>query len=171
MTFAACLPVILQSEGVFVDDPADPGGATNLGITIDTLSGWLGRPATIADVQALTPATVAPIYLAHYYNPSHACDCAKGLDLMVFDEAVNQGVGRSARSVQAALGVTQDGMFGPATLAALRASHPLPMIAAISANRRAFYQSLATFPRFGEGWLNRLARTTKIATQMATANG
>ena len=40
MSFDACLPIILQSEGGFVDNPADPGGATNLGITIGTLSAW-----------------------------------------------------------------------------------------------------------------------------------
>ena len=104
MSFEACLPVILASEGGFVDDPHDPGGATNLGITRATLSGWLGRAASIADVEALSPAAVAPIYQARYWNPSHAGDCPPGVDLMVFDEAVNQGVGRAIASLQVALG-------------------------------------------------------------------
>jgi len=54
MRFETCLPIILASEGDFVDDPADPGGATNLGITLATLCSWLGRSASVADVEALT---------------------------------------------------------------------------------------------------------------------
>lgn len=166
MTFAACLPVTLQSEGGFVDDELDPGGATNLGITLATLSSWLGHPATIADVQALTPESVAPIYLANYYNASHANECPNGVDLMVFDEAVNQGVGRAIRSLQTAAGVTADGMYGPATRAAVAACKPIPLITAISADRAAHYRSLPTFPRFGNGWINRLQRTTNAAVAM-----
>lgn len=166
MSFEACLPIILQSEGGFVDDPHDPGGATNLGITLATLSGWLGRPATIADVEALTPETVAPIYCADYYNASHACSCPPGVDLMVFDEAVNQGVGRAVRSLQHAAGVAQDGLFGPATQAAVNTAHPGALILRIEADREAHYRALPTFPRFGFGWLNRLTRTKQLAMQM-----
>ncbi len=166
MSFEACLPVILASEGGFVDDPHDPGGATNLGITLATLSSWLGRTANIADVAALNRAAVAPIYEARYWNPSHACDCPAGVDLMVFDEAVNQGVGRSVASLQAALGVTADGAFGPATKAALAAANPANLIRAIATNREAHYRALPTFPRFGRGWLARLARTTELALGM-----
>src|SRR5271156_3359996 len=128
MSFEACLPVILASEGGFVDDPHDPGGATNLGISLAPLSSWRGRTASIADVEALNPAAAGPIYLARYWNPSHACDCPAGVDLMVFDEAVNQGVGRAVPTLQAALGFTADGAFGPATKAALTAAAPAVLI-------------------------------------------
>lgn len=72
MSFSECLPVILQSEGGFVNDPKDPGGATNLGVTLKTLSGWLGRTVTVAEVKALKPDDVAPIYQAGYWNTVHA---------------------------------------------------------------------------------------------------
>jgi lysozyme family protein len=163
MSFETCLPVILASEGGFVDDPHDSGGATNLGITRATLSGWLGRTASIADVEALTPAAAAPIYQARYWNPSHACDCPAGVDLMVFDEAVNQGVGRAIASLQVALGITADGAFGAATKATLAAADPTSLIRAIAANREAHYRAMPTFPRFGRGWLARLERTTELA--------
>ena len=113
--------------------------------------------------EALTPAAVGPIYRARYWNPSHACDCPPGVDLMVFDEAVNQGVGRAVASLQAALGVTVDGAFGPATRTALSAADPARLIRAIAANRETHYRALPTFPRFGHGWLARLARTTELA--------
>jgi lysozyme family protein len=169
MRFEACLSVILASEGGFVDDPHDPGGATNLGITLATLSSWLGRTASIADVEALTPAAAGPIYQARYWNPSHACDCPGGVDLMVFDEAVNQGVGRAVASLQAALGVTADGAFGPATRCELSAADPARLIRAIAANREAHYRALPTFPRFGRGWLARLTRTTGLALGMVAS--
>jgi lysozyme family protein len=170
MHFEACLPVILASEGGFVDDPADPGGATNLGVTRATLSGWIGRPATIAEVAALTPAAVAPIYRARYWNPAHAGDCPPGVDLMVFDEAVNQGVGRALASLQAALGVAADGAFGPATLATLNTADPTRLIRAIAADRESHYRALPTFPRFGRGWLARLTRTTDLALRMTSSH-
>ena len=108
MTFAACIPIILMSEGGYVNNPRDPGGPTNLGITQQTLSGWLGHAASVADVQALTQAQVEPIYQADYYNAAHCQQLAAGIDLMIFDEAVNQGVGRAIRTLQQAAGVTAD---------------------------------------------------------------
>lgn len=166
MSFAACLPVILASEGGFVDDPHDPGGATNLGVTLATLSSWLGHTATIADVEALTPEAVAPIYQARYFNAAHANDCPAGVDLMVFDEAVNQGVGRAITSLQIAAGVPADGRFGPRTLAAVRGAEPEVLINAIAADRDAHYRALPGFGRFGNGWLTRLERTRRAALAM-----
>src|SRR5436190_782558 len=52
--FEACIGFTLQFEGGFVNDPDDPGGAINLGVTVGTLSEVLGRPATVAEVKALT---------------------------------------------------------------------------------------------------------------------
>jgi lysozyme family protein len=166
MSFAGCLPIILASEGGFVNDPQDPGGATNLGVTLNTLSGWLGHPATVADVRALTAADVSPIYQADYWNAAHCGDCPAGVDLMVFDEAVNQGVGRAIRTLQTVVGVTADGAFGPATRAAVQAADPATVVDAIAANRDAFYHSLPTFPRFGHGWLDRVQRTRAKAAAM-----
>lgn len=166
MSFEACLRVILDSEGGFVDDPADPGGATNRGITLATLSSWRGHLATVADVRALSVADVARIYLARYWNPSHAGDCAAGVDLMVFDEAVNQGVGRAIETLQRAVGVLVDGLWGPKSQAALKAADPGVLIARIAADRIAHYRALPTFPHFGNGWLARVARTVAEAKAM-----
>lgn len=167
MTFAACLPIILASEGGYVNDPHDTGGPTNLGVTQATLSAWLKRPATVEEVKALTPEAVAPIYEASYYRASGADACPAGVDLMVFDMAVNQGAGRATRSLQAALGMTSDGIAGPATRD--RAAHcdPVATIHTIAVDREARYRALASFPRYGTGWLNRLSRTTATALSMA----
>ena len=165
--FPACLEVVLQSEGGFSDDPQDPGGVTNLGVTLHTWSGYVGHTATIAEMQALTPADVGRFYHSEYWN---ACDCdllPAGVDLMVFDEAVNAGPWRARRSLQTAAGATADGSIGPATEAAVKAAAPATLIVAIAANRQALYRSLPTFPRFGDGWLARVERTQTTALAMA----
>src|SRR4051794_36362256 len=66
--FEKCFAFILQFEGGFTNDPKDPGGPTNLGITQATLSAFLGRQATIAEVKALTPEKVAPIYRGKFWD-------------------------------------------------------------------------------------------------------
>ena len=70
------------------------------------------------------------------------------------------------RALQAAVGVTADGAFGPATLAAVKAADPAAVVNAIAAGRTAFYRSLPTFPHFGDGWLARVARTQAAALAM-----
>ena len=168
--FPACLEVVLQSEGGFSDDPQDPGGVTNLGVTLHTWSGYVGHTATVAEMHALTPAMVAPLYRSEYWN---ACDCdflPNGVDLMIFDEAVNAGPGRARRSLQTAAGVTADGSIGPPTEAAVKASSPINLIGAVATNREAFYRSLPTFSRFGKGWLARVERTKIAALAMATGH-
>ena len=166
MTFAACLPIILQSEGGYSNNPKDPGGPTNLGVTQRTLSNWLGHPATIADVQALTPETVAPIYHAWYWAPSGCAFCPAGVDLMVFDTAVNSGAGRAVKMLQTALGVMADGAVGPNTQAAAKTCDAVAVINKYAAEHEAYYRSLPTFATFGHGWLDRLARTQKTALGM-----
>src|SRR5208282_1925328 len=97
--FDACLAVVLQSEGGFTETLGDGSIATNLGVTLATWSGYIGRQATIAEIEMLTPTMVAPLYLEEYFN---ACDCMlwpNGVDLMVFDEAVNAGPGRARRTL------------------------------------------------------------------------
>jgi lysozyme family protein len=166
MSFAACIPIILKSEGGYVDNPRDPGGPTNLGITLNTLSGWLGRPASIDEVRAMTPQLAGQIYQANYYNPVHGPDLPDGVDLMAFDTAVNSGVSTGIRLLQKAVGAAADGHFGPLTLAAVKAKAAADTINAFHAAHDAFYRSLPTFGVFGKGWLARNDRTRDLALAM-----
>jgi lysozyme family protein len=168
MSFEACLPFILSSEGGFADNPRDPGGATNLGITLRTLASFRKAPQTVADVQALTVADVTPIYLAGYWNVAHCGQLPAGVDLMAFDEAVNQGPGHAIVDIQVALGVTADGAFGPHTALAALGCSPAAVIAKIATEREARYRADPEFAEFGEGWLNRLTRTAAEAHAMVT---
>ena len=164
MTFALCLPIILNSEGGYV---VDQGGPTNLGITQRALSAFFGRAATVQEVRSLTIDTAAPLYESLFYNAAHCNELAAGVDLMVFDEAVNEGPGRAVRHLQQALGVIADGAFGLATLAATRRAPPAALINALHETNAAYYASLeAAFPDDEHGWLARNDRTRTLALGM-----
>lgn len=165
--FNRCLAVILQAEGGYSENPQDPGGATNLGITQRALSDWIGSPATIDQVKALTPDSVAPIYEAHYWDAISGADLPTGVDLIAFDCAVNQGPGIAARFLQEAAGAPVDGVVGPHTIAALKTAPAASLVAAITVLRRERYEATANFATFGAGWLRRLDEVSSLATQDA----
>ena len=165
--FERALALVLVHEGGYVDHPADPGGATNLGVTIGTLSDWLGRPATKAEVKALTKAAVAPIYRRNYLNAVRGDELPPGVDYCVFDFAVNSGKGRAIPSLQRALSVADDGKLGPLTLAAASSKDAGQTIERICADRLAFLRRLSTWSTFGRGWSARVEGVRAEAMALA----
>lgn len=161
--FSLALAEVLKHEGGYVDHPKDPGGATNRGVTLATLSAWLGRPATKAEVKALTVEAVTPIYRKNYWDVVRGDDLPPGVALMVFDLAVNSGPDRAARFLQEALGVGVDGRIGPLTLEKANSTPALDTINKLRDRRERFYRGLSTFSTFGTGWLRRLEAVTKLA--------
>ena len=73
--FERALACVLRHEGGYGDHPADPGGATNFGVTRATLAHHRGRPVTKAEVRALTRAEAAGIYRQRYWGRSEATIC------------------------------------------------------------------------------------------------
>ena len=63
-----CFALVLKNEGGYVDNPADPGGATNLGCTKAVWEQYIGRSVTKDDIKALTPNDVMPLYKAKYWD-------------------------------------------------------------------------------------------------------
>jgi lysozyme family protein len=158
-TFDRAFDLVIAHEGGYVDHPKDPGGATKLGVTQKTLSAWMGRPASKADVKALTPAAVMPIYRKQYWDAVRGDDLPAGLDYAVFDYAVNSGPGRAARDLQRTLRVAADGVIGAMTLdAAHKAAErdEWELIRALCERRMAYLRRLKTFPVFGRGWTRRV---------------
>jgi lysozyme family protein len=170
VNFEAALNVVLQHEGGYVKHPADPGGATNRGITHRTLSAYLGRPASMAEVMALSRETAAKIYRQNYWNAIKADQLSSGLDLAVFDFAVNSGQRRAIRSVQQVLGVAADGIIGPTTLKAAQNANAVVAIDALCDARLAFLRGLSTWPVFGRGWTKRIEAVRSKARSMAEAH-
>ncbi|MBP0495818.1 glycoside hydrolase family 108 protein [Pararoseomonas indoligenes] len=164
--FEACLDEVLKSEGGFVNHPADPGGATNMGITLRTLSEFRDGEVTEADIRALTRAEVREIYRARYWSPMRCAELPAGVDLMVLDFGVNAGAGRSVKMLQKAVGVSPDGSVGPITLAATGACRSADLIGRLAEARMAYYRGLGTFPTFGRGWTRRVDATRQAALGM-----
>lgn len=166
-SFDIALTAILKEEGGYADHPSDPGGATMMGITRATLADWRGRPVSKAEVRALGREEAAAIYSARYWQAISADDLPAGLDLALFDFAVNSGPSRAVRMLQRALGVTADGVLGPVTLSALRSKPVEGLITQLCALRRRFLAELPTAKVFGAGWQRRVSTIENKALALA----
>lgn len=169
-TFAEALDCVLRHEGGYADHPADPGGATMMGITRRTLEAWRGAPVSESELRSLAGAEAAAIYRSGYWRGIAGDDLPAGLDLAMFDFAVNSGPGRAIRTLQAVLGVTIDGRIGPETLGAARRGATPDDIRALCARRLAFLQALTTFAVFGRGWTRRVRDIERRALLLAARN-
>ena len=167
--FEKALKRILKHEGGYVNDPLDSGGMTNLGVTKRVWEEFVGHPVSEADMRALTPEIIAPMYKMKYWNSSYCEVLPKGLDYVVFDFAVNAGTGRSVKTLQQAIGCVADGVIGPKTMAAINNAEPKDLIAKFSDARADFYQGIVTRKpdqaRFIKGWLNRVEDARKLALE------
>ncbi len=166
-SFASALELILKHEGGYVDHPLDPGGATHFGITRGTLAQVRGRPVSKAEVMALGRREAGDIYRARYWNAIRGDELPAGVDLVVFDAAVNSGPARAARWLQAALALPQDGVIGPLTIHAARQASGPVVVTAFGKIRLQFLQRLTTWRAFGRGWTRRVRETEAAALALA----
>lgn len=157
----------LKEEGGFVNHPKDPGGMTNLGVTKKVWEEYVGHEVDEQTMRSLTPAMVAPLYKTRYWDAVRGDDLPTGVDMCVFDFAVNSGVGRASKFLQRAVGVADDGQIGPATLRAVAAQDPKELVDKLCDMRQTFLESLATFSTFGRGWSARVARLREHADNLA----
>ena len=164
--FEQCLALVLKHEGGYVNNPKDPGGMTNLGVTKRVWEEYVGHTVDEAAMRALGPADVAPLYKKNYWDKIHGDELPAGVDYACFDLAVNSGVGRAAKILQKALGVNPDGAIGPATLNAVASCNPREVASEICDLRLGFLQSLPTFDTFGKGWSRRVAEVEKLSFEM-----
>jgi lysozyme family protein len=168
------LPIALKltfgHEGGLSTDRSDPGnwstGKVNQGVFVGTKYGVTGRvlgahrklnrSATFEEVKALTLEEASDIYRQGYWGPARCDDLPSGLDFAVFDFAINSGVSRAVRSLQAVLKVKADGVVGPVTLQAVSQRQTAPLIEAYIAERMRFLQTLRNWPNHGRGWTIRV---------------
>ena len=166
--FRACVDVILDKEGGYVDHPNDPGGATNMGITFNTLKAWRHENITKQDVKDLKVEEARQIYQANYWNALSCDELPPGVDLVVFDLGVNAGPGRSAKILQRVVGANADGVIGPITLGAANSLKPENIIRRFGELRMEFYRGLDGFKIFGRGWKKRTEEVERTALKMIT---
>ena len=146
---------IVAREGGYVNDPDDPGGATNYGVTIHTMRRLgldLNRDGqvTAADVRALTRAQAIDIFIEHYFERPGINRLPAPLQPSVFDMYVNAGsnavriLQRLVRDMRIECSV--DGVIGPQTVGAVEramASAPTHFVDAYGISRRNYYYGLA----------------------------
>jgi lysozyme family protein len=170
--FNSALPVILRHEGGLVDDPKDPGGITNFGISLRFLEEHnldLNDDGEVngQDIRGLTHDQAADVY-RHYFWESNGYGRIpdQTLATKVFDVCVNAGPKRAHILLQRAvdaLGATlaTDGVLGPASWAAVLSADASALTQAMCDAQSAFYRSLVqekpALSKFLQGWLKRAA--------------
>lgn len=144
----------LAHEGGYVNDPRDPGGETNMGIS----KRFCDKAGIKDDLKTITKARVIEIYRWYFWEkPKIYLIYDDALAGKVFDLAVNCGESRAIKFLQRALGnVTVDGVMGNNTAtAANRYNSQAELLAKVKEHAKAYYVSLNK-PHYLKGWLRRL---------------
>ncbi len=166
-SFPRALSLTLQFEGGFGDDPRDPGGATNHGITQATLAQFRGHSVSKGDVKSITLDEAGDIYRQRYWKAVCGDQLPPGVDMCLFDLAVNSGPRKAIQILQAALGRPVNGILGSETLTEAQGTDPAKLIVDICSRRLSFLQRLTTFATFGRGWSRRVSAIEKAACDLA----
>jgi lysozyme family protein len=164
--FEKCLALVLKSEGGFVNNPRDPGGMTNLGVTKVTFDRWTNGDADEQQMRALTPDDVEPLYREWYWDGVRGDDLPAGVDYFVFDFAVNSGIGTAIRMLQDAAGAVPDGKLGPVSMTAVLKQNPRDLILMLQTTRINYLRKISTWSTFGKGWTRRVNDVTAAALAM-----
>jgi len=159
-SFDKYAPKLKQWEGGFGNHPADTGRETMCGVTLATFRQYFGADKTVADLRAMTEAQWRTIMKGGFWDRCWADQIRnQSVAELIVDWCVNSGTGMLKR-VQAIVGVAQDGIMGPKTLAAINAARAQLLHFKIKAARAAYYESIVLGRPsnivFYDGWMNRL---------------
>lgn len=144
---------LLKDEGGYTNNPSDPGGPTNFGITLADYRRYINSAGTAMDVRNMTVDQAKAIYKPKYWDKMGCDDLPAGVDYAVFDYGVNSGVTRAMNVNKKFKDITD----------------PSKRINAICDERMAFLRNLKTFNVFGTGWTRRVTGVRAQSLKMATA--
>jgi lysozyme family protein len=147
MSFETAVNTTLQYEGGYVNDPNDPGGETNFGISKKAYPNLDIKNLTIDDAKA--------IYKRDYWDKLNLDTLPEGITSCVFDSAVNQGIKAASILLQRAAGVKDDGVIGSMTLAAVKAKDPAHLIRDFTVQRILMYSTLSGWQYYSKNWTQR----------------
>jgi lysozyme family protein len=175
--FKKCFDIYLKNEGGFSNNPNDPGGATNMGVTLGLLQ-KLGYDTNgdghvnISDVVNLTRQDVEKIIRLEIWNAVKGDVLPLGVDLAVFDGAAMSGPAQAAKWLQRAVSYSSteiivDGIIGPKTLAAVAKADAIYLVNSICAQRQNFCAALSSAKYFLNGWTRRISFVKDTAINMA----
>lgn len=159
MSFDELFTRLLGHEGGYVNHPTDPGGETNWGIS--------KRSYPNVDIRNLTKEQAKEIYRRDFWVPLHCSQLPYGVAWQLFDFAVNSGIGTAIRAYQRALGVADDGHFGPVSLSAAQTMSEADQIMRVLAERLDFMTRTSGWPTFGKGWARRIATNLRFGAEDA----
>lgn len=157
-SWSASVAAVLKAEGGYANDPKDPGGETNFGIS--------KRAYPNLDIKALTVADAEAIYRRDYWDKLRCDDLPTGVDYALFDFGANSGVARAAVYLQSVVHMNQDGVIGPLTIAACQKASATSVVTLLCNNRLIFLEKQADWPTYGKGWAARVAAVKTLALQM-----
>ena len=155
MDFDKAFDRLMGNEGGYSNNPSDPGGETNWGIS--------KRSYPNVDIKNLTSDGAKEIYMRDFWKP--LADAPFAIKYQAFDFAVNSSIQTAIRKLQAAIGVADDGHWGPLSAAALAKMDLNDVIMKYVAQRGRFWASLSTWSTFGKGWMNRLCQQLEYASE------
>jgi len=153
VTFDLAFDRLIGSEGGYVDDPKDPGQETNWGIS--------KRAYPHVDIARLTRDGAKLIYKTDLWDRIAADRLPGSVAFQVFDFAVNSGIETAVRYLQRAIGVADDGHWGPVSQAAAAATSETDAILRLNAERLDFLTRLVNWPIAGKGWARRIAQNLR----------
>jgi len=162
----------IKMEGGFVNTQHDKGGATNMGITLNTLREFNPK-ATATDVQKLTPEQAKQIYSTRYWDAGKVGQMPTDVQDLVFDMNVNHGLMGSGKIVQKALNklganIPVNGHVDDTTLKAMKNYDSITLRRAILNQRKALYNNIIandpTQAKFKDGWMKRVDAMTEPLT-------
>ncbi|WP_109859537.1 glycoside hydrolase family 108 protein [Aggregatibacter segnis] len=161
LSFQQIFDRLIGHEGGYVNDPQDPGGETNWGVTKRTAqaNGYTGNMKTMTRQQAYE------IYRRAFWLRYNCEQMPDAVAYQFFDAAVNHGFGNASRMLQRAVGVLDDGIIGKYSLEAINRNPISDTLMVLNGERLNFYTRLKNFDRFGKGWVNRVAQNLRYGAQ------
>ena len=145
---------LIGHEGQYSNDPNDPGGETNWGIS--------KREYPHLNIKKLTRAKAKEIYHRDFWLKIKADKLPDGVAWQLFDFAVNSGIQTAIRYLQRTVMVADDGFWGPISQAAADSMTETDMIMRLNAERLDFMTKLKNWPHHGKGWARRIANNLRF---------
>lgn len=172
-TYAESMERVYADEGGYGDDPVDPGGATNRGITIIDARlyakefGWItDREVTKADMKVLPIWFSDRVYRVKYADKVRYDDLPAGFDYSMLDAGINSGIGRAIPWAGKALRVDHPVSALDVVSYASKFNDKVTAIQSYWAVRLSFLHGLHTWSHFGPGWGKRCAKGEAAAVKM-----
>ncbi len=156
-SFEVMIERILSHEGGYVNRPSDPGGETKWGIS--------KRSYPNLDIASLTRDDAKIIYKRDFWDAINGDSFSDGIAFQFLDSAVNSGIVQSIRFLQRALGVADDGHFGPISKSKLAQIQESDIIMLFLAERLEFMTKLSIWPEYGKGWARRIATNLRYGAE------